>query len=43
LSTTLAGNLELKLEFIDSYKNRPTRSALNKNDTAFLTAFVIKF
>jgi putative salt-induced outer membrane protein len=43
LSTTLAGNLELKLEFIDSYKNRPTSSALNKNDTAFLTAFVIKF
>jgi putative salt-induced outer membrane protein YdiY len=43
LTTTLAGNLELKLEFIDSYKNKPANAALKKNDTAFVTAFVVKF
>lgn len=43
LSTTIAGNLELKLEFIDTYKNQPTSADLKKNDTAFVTAFVLKF
>jgi putative salt-induced outer membrane protein len=43
LSTTLAGNLELKIEFIDSYKNKPSSPALKKNDTTLVTAFVVKF
>ncbi len=43
LSTTLAGNLELKLEFIDTYKNQPASAGVQKNDTAFVTAFVLKF
>jgi len=43
LTTSLVGNLELKLEFIDSYKNKPSNPALKKNDTAFVTAFVLKF
>jgi putative salt-induced outer membrane protein len=43
VTTTLVGNLELKLEFIDSYKNKPTNPGLKKNDTAFVTAFVVKF
>jgi len=43
LTTTLAGNLEVKIEFIDSYKNKPSSAALKKNDTAFVTAFVVKF
>jgi putative salt-induced outer membrane protein len=43
LTTTLVGNLELKLEFIDSYKNKPANPTVKKNDTAFVTAFVVKF
>jgi len=43
VTTALAGKLELKLEFIDSYKNKPTNALLKKNDTAFVTAFVVKF
>ena len=43
LTTTLVRKLELKLEFIDSYKNKPTDTKLKKNDTAFVTAFVVKF
>jgi hypothetical protein len=43
LSTTLVGKLELKLEFIDIYKNKPTKVTLKKNDTAFVTSFVMKF
>jgi putative salt-induced outer membrane protein YdiY len=43
ITTTLAGKLELKLEFIDSYKNKPANIDLKKNDTAFVTAFVVKF
>jgi putative salt-induced outer membrane protein YdiY len=41
--TTIVGNLELKLEFIDSYKNKPPTLDIKKNDTAFVTAFVLKF
>jgi putative salt-induced outer membrane protein len=43
LTTALAGNLEVKVEFIDSYKNKPSSAALKKNDTSFVTAFVVKF
>jgi putative salt-induced outer membrane protein len=43
LTTTVVGNLQLKLEFLDSYKNKPANPALKKNDTAFVTAFVLKF
>lgn len=43
LKTTLAGNLELKIEFIDSYKNKPAGVLIKKNDTAFVTAFVLSF
>jgi putative salt-induced outer membrane protein YdiY len=43
LTTTVVGKLQLKLEFIDSYKNRPANPGIKKNDTAFLTTFVVKF
>jgi len=43
VTTTLVGNLELKVGFIDSYKNKPAKASLKKNDTAFVTAFVVKF
>ena len=43
VTTTLVGNLELQVEFIDSYKNKPSDPLLKKNDTAFITAFVWAF
>jgi len=43
VTTTLVRNIQLKVEFIDSYKNKPANPALKKNDTAFVTAFIVKF
>ena len=43
LTTTVTGNLQLKLEFIDSYKNKPPSITVKKNDTAFVTTFVVKY
>ena len=43
LTTTMVSNLQLKVEFIDSYKNKPANPKLKKNDTAFVTAFIVKF
>jgi putative salt-induced outer membrane protein len=43
ITTTFVGSLQLKLEFLDIYKNKPANPALKKNDTAFVTAFVLKF
>jgi len=43
LTTSVVRNLELKVEFIDRYKNRPANAGIKKNDTAFVTAFVVKF
>lgn len=43
VTTSLSRNLELKVEFLDSYKNKPPRANVKKNDTAFVTAFVLKF
>jgi len=43
ITTTLIQNLELKVEFIDSYKTKPPNSTIKKNDTAFLTTFLYKY
>jgi putative salt-induced outer membrane protein YdiY len=43
ITTTVVGKVQLKVEFIDSYKNRPPRADVKKNDTAFVTTFVVKF
>jgi len=43
ITTALVGKVQLKVEFIDSYKNRPPRADVKKNDTAFVTTFVVKF
>ena len=43
LTTTVVGKLQLKLEFIDSFKNKPPRIGVKKNDTALVTTFVVKF
>jgi putative salt-induced outer membrane protein len=43
VTTSITKNLELKLSFIDNYKNKPASATVKKNDTAFVTAFVIKY
>jgi putative salt-induced outer membrane protein len=43
LATSVARKLEVKVEFLDSYKNRPPSALVKKNDTAFVTTFVVKF
>ncbi len=43
LTTSINNRLELKIEFLDSYKSKPPNTTIKKNDTAFVTAFVVKF
>jgi putative salt-induced outer membrane protein YdiY len=43
VTTTLYQNLELKVEFLDSYKTKPPNPTIKKNDTAFLTTFLFKY
>jgi len=43
LTTSINKKLELKLEFLDSYKNRPPNPAIKKNDTAFVVTFLVKY
>ena len=43
LTTSVAKNLDVKVSFIDSYKNKPASATIKKNDTAFVTTFVIKY
>jgi putative salt-induced outer membrane protein YdiY len=43
VSTSVSKKLELKVEFQDIYKNKPVLATLKKNDTAFVTALVVKY
>jgi putative salt-induced outer membrane protein len=43
LATSIASSLEVKIEFVDSYKTKPPGALVKKNDTAFITTFVVKF
>jgi len=43
LTTSIAKQLELKLEFVDSFKNKPASALVKKNDTAFITSVIVKF
>ena len=43
VTTTLYRKLELKVEFLDSYKTKPPNATIKKNDTAFLTTFLLKY
>ena len=43
LQTSIASKIEVKVEFLDSYKNKPPNPTFKKNDTAFVTSFVVKF
>lgn len=43
LAASVTTRVQLKLEFQDVYKTRPTGLLVDKNDIAFITAFVYKF
>ena len=43
LTTTVTGKIQLKVELIDSYKHKPANLLIKRNDTAFVTTFVMKF
>jgi putative salt-induced outer membrane protein YdiY len=43
LGVSITSHLELKLEFLDSYKNKTPLTTLRKNDTSTVTALVVKF
>ena len=43
ITTSVSGKIQLKLEFVDSYKNEPPNPKVKKNDTALVTTFVVKF
>lgn len=43
LVTTIVKSFELKIEFMDEYKNRPPFANIKKNDTAFITSLLYKF
>jgi len=43
LTTVVSGKIQLKVEFVDSFKNRPPNSGIKKNDSAVVTTFVVKF
>ena len=43
ITTIVSGKIQLKLEFVDSYKNKLPNSRVKKNDTALVTTFVVKF
>ncbi len=43
ITTSVAKKLEVKSEFSDSFKNRPAGASIKKNDTAFITTFLVKF
>ncbi len=43
LAASVTARTQLKLEFQDIYKTRPTGVGVQKNDIAFITAFVYKF
>jgi putative salt-induced outer membrane protein YdiY len=43
VTTSVNNRLDIKLEFLDTFKNQPSRSGIKKNDTAFVTALVVKF
>jgi putative salt-induced outer membrane protein YdiY len=43
VTSSIASKLELKVEFLDSYKTRPPSATIKKNDTAFVTTFLLKY
>jgi putative salt-induced outer membrane protein len=43
LVTTIVKRVDIKIEFMDEYKNKPPFVTLKKNDTAFITSLLYKF
>jgi putative salt-induced outer membrane protein YdiY len=43
LTSTVYKKLELKIEFLDSYKTKTPSATIKKNDTAFITTFLLKY
>jgi putative salt-induced outer membrane protein YdiY len=43
LATSLASRFELKVEFLNTYKNKPTNPTLKKGDQSVVLAIVYKF
>jgi putative salt-induced outer membrane protein YdiY len=43
LVTTITQRAQLKIEFLDDYKNVTPNPSIKKNDTAFITSFLYKF
>lgn len=43
LAASITTRSELKVEFLDDYKNLPASADTKKNDTAFVTTFIFKF
>jgi len=43
LTSTLIKRVDIKIAFLDSYKRKPPNLTVKRNDTAFLTAFIMKF
>ena len=43
IAASLTQRTQLKLEFLDTFKNRPALPTLKKNDTALITSLVLKF
>jgi putative salt-induced outer membrane protein len=43
VTTSIAKKLELQLQFVDSYKNKPASALLKKNDTGVVLTFLVKF
>jgi putative salt-induced outer membrane protein YdiY len=43
IAAVLTQRTQVKLEFLDTFKNRPALPTLKKNDTTFITSLVVKF
>jgi putative salt-induced outer membrane protein YdiY len=43
MTSTLYKKLDLKVEFLDTYKTRPPNPTIKRNDTAFVMTFLLKY
>ncbi len=43
LAATLTDRTQVKVDFLDTYKNQPPLVSIKKNDTALVTSVVFKF
>lgn len=43
LTTSIAKKFELKVEFLDTYKSKPSNPLIKKNDTSLVIAFLMKY